>query len=325
MRNSSLHGLIIVDKPSGLTSHRVVQRVKSILNLYKAGHTGTLDPFATGVLVVGMNEGTKLAPFLREEQKAYEGILCLGVETDTQDSTGKILEEKPVRCSPEDIAAAFHVFRGRISQTPPMYSALKQGGVPLYRLARAGKEVERRGREVEIFDLQIVGQEGPRVEFRVVCSKGTYVRTLARDIGAHLECGACLERLRRTRSGDFSLAEAVDLATLESAPVERVIAQWLIPPVRALGSLPTVTVSGAVAERVRHGRIVTRGEVGAKNVPTEEGLVKIISHDGMLLAVAETRTGQQQDEFQESEDAAAWKLLRVFRLEPEGRGSVPRG
>lgn len=317
MRNSSLQGLIVVDKPSGLTSHQVVQRVKRMLGLHKAGHTGTLDPFATGVLVIGVNEGTKLAPFLREEQKDYEGVLRLGVETDTQDSTGKILREQSVCCSLEEIVAAFERFRGKIMQTPPMYSALKQEGVPLYRLARAGKEVGRRSREVEIFDIQIIRHEVPRVEFRVVCSKGTYVRTLAHDIGVALGCGACLEQLRRTRSGDFSLAEAVDLSTLESASVEKIVAQWLIPPVRALAPLPEVTVSDLVAEWVRHGRMVTRGEVGAQNIPAEGGVVKILRQDGMLLAIAETQRHRAQDENQVREDVAAWKLLRVFHLKPE--------
>lgn len=321
MRNSSLHGLIIIDKPPGLTSHQVVQRVKRILNVSKAGHTGTLDPFATGVLVVCLNEGTKLAPFLQEAQKAYEGMLRLGVETDTQDGTGKILgEEKPVRCSREDIERAFQAFRGRICQTPPMYSALKHEGVPLYRLARTGKEIERPRREVKIYELQILRQEMPRVEFRVVCSKGTYVRTLASDIGAHLECGACLERLRRTKSGDFSLSDSVDLTTLESAPLETVIAQWLITPARAVASLPTVMVNNAVAEKVLHGRIVARSEVRAENLLCgEEGLFKIVNCDGELLAIAETSTRQVKDELPEGEDSAAWKLLRVFRLGVEGR------
>jgi tRNA pseudouridine55 synthase len=249
------------------------------------------------------------------------------VETDTLDITGKILgEERPVSCTQEDIERAFRVFHGRVLQTPPMYSAIKHEGVPLYCLARAGKEIERRRRLVEISDLQITKLDVPRVEFRVVCSKGTYVRTLASDIGAHLGCGACLEQLRRTKSGDFSLSDSVDLVTLESTPLEKIITLWLIPPARALVSLPPVTVSDAVAENVLHGRIVTRSEVGAENLPCrEEILLKIVNQDGELLAVAETTTRHVTDEPREGEDSPAWKLLRVFRLAvPEG-GAVHRG
>jgi tRNA pseudouridine55 synthase len=183
MTNPAPHGVIIVDKPPNATSHTVVTHVKKALAVRKAGHTGTLDPFATGVLPVCINEGTKLSPFLMEQDKEYEGVLLLGLETDTQDCTGRTIRQHAVGgVSDNDIARAFEMFHGPISQIPPMFSAIKHNGAPLYELARQGVEVDRTARKVTIYSLEVVSVELPRIFFRVRCSKGTYVRTLVSDI-----------------------------------------------------------------------------------------------------------------------------------------------
>ncbi len=206
---SPFDGVLLVDKPAGLTSHDVVDRVRRHFGFKKVGHCGTLDPAATGLLILVLERATKLQDRLMSDDKAYEGTMLLGVSTDSQDADGQIIAEKPVpTLTTEDIESAFARFRGDIQQVPPMVSAVKHQGTPLYKLARKGKTVEREPRLVHIYDLRVLGLELPRIKFRVVCTKGTYVRTLCSEIGDALSCGAHLFELRRTRSGNFDVKDA---------------------------------------------------------------------------------------------------------------------
>lgn len=201
----SLNGVLLVDKSPDMTSHDVVAVARRCLNTKKIGHCGTLDPMATGMLILVIGNGTKLQDLLMSEDKEYTGSMKLGVTTTTQDREGEVREEKPVPAfSDADITAAFDAYRGDFYQTPPMVSAIKVNGVPLYKLARKGQEVERKPRFVRVYDYEIQKAALPDIDFRVVCSKGFYVRTYAHDIGQKLGCGAHLTALRRTRSGHFT-------------------------------------------------------------------------------------------------------------------------
>jgi tRNA pseudouridine55 synthase len=216
MLNDSLDGVLLIDKPSGMTSHDVVAMVRRKLQTKKVGHCGTLDPMATGLLLVVVGKGTKIQDLLMAEDKEYQGAMKLGVITDSQDADGEVIEEHPVPLLlPDDISSAFKKFHGDFYQTPPMVSAIKKDGVALYKLARQGKTVEREPRFVHVFAHEILRSEPPDIEFRVVCSKGFYVRTYAHDIGQVLGCGAHLTALRRTKSGRFSVTSATPLTRFE--------------------------------------------------------------------------------------------------------------
>jgi len=209
-------GILLVDKPSGPTSHDVVHRVRRHFRIKRVGHCGTLDPTATGLLVLLLGKATKLSERLMGEDKVYEGALTLGVTTDSHDAVGKILEQKPVPMLPdEEIRAAFDSFKGDLLQTPPMLSAKKVEGVPLYKFARRNQEVERRPQLIHVYRFDILRIGLPEVDFRLACTKGTYVRTICHDIGRKLGCGGHLSRLRRIASGDFRIEEACPLSTIE--------------------------------------------------------------------------------------------------------------
>ncbi|MFZ4695938.1 MAG: tRNA pseudouridine(55) synthase TruB [Verrucomicrobiia bacterium] len=210
-------GILLVDKPSGPTSHDIVDRVRRRFDLKRVGHCGTLDPMATGLLVLVIGKATKLSERLMGDDKEYEGTLRLGVATHSQDAQGAVLAEKPVPAlSPAQVEEIFAGFRGDILQIPPMVSAKKIAGVPLYKLARKGKEVERKPRLIHIFRLDILRTELPEVDFRMLCTKGTYVRTLCHDIGEKLGCGGHLSRLRRSGSGKFRIEKAHAMDAIES-------------------------------------------------------------------------------------------------------------
>ena len=209
------NGVINVYKEKGYTSHDVVAKMRGILKQKKIGHTGTLDPDAEGVLPVCLGQGTKLCDMLTDKTKTYQAVMLLGTETDTQDTTGTVLSQKPVEAGPEAVTEAVLSFQGRYDQIPPMYSALKVNGKKLYELARAGKEVERQARPVEISDIRIDEIHLPRVTMTVSCSKGTYIRTLCYDIGRKLGCGGCMEKLLRTRVGQFELKDSLKLGEIE--------------------------------------------------------------------------------------------------------------
>ncbi|MBJ6726749.1 tRNA pseudouridine(55) synthase TruB [Geomesophilobacter sediminis] len=246
-----MDGFLVIDKGPGLSSHAVVARVRRILGQKKAGHTGTLDPFATGVLPVAVGEATKAIQFLDESEKEYRAVLRLGVSTDTQDLTGKVIAEADTGAITEEgLLEAAREFFGRLSQLPPMFSAIKKGGVPLYTLARKGVEVEREARAVEIHRLSFDWIRLPEACFTVRCSRGTYVRTLASDLGDRLGCGAHLLELRRTASGPFTEAQAITLEELEAAADP---ASLLVPLQEALCHLREFHLSEAGAVKVANG------------------------------------------------------------------------
>ena len=228
MNDSHLDGVLLVDKAPGMTSHDVVAIVRRRLNTKKVGHCGTLDPLATGLLIIVLGRGTKIQDLLMAEDKEYVGTMMFGVITDSQDADGQIVETREVPAySREQVEAAFAKFQGDFYQTPPMVSAIKKEGVPLYKLARQGKTVEREPRFVHVYGQEIKAVRLPEVDFRVVCSKGFYVRTYAFDIGNELGCGAHLRQLRRTKSGKFTLEHAVtvqDIQTLDPGQIrERIL------------------------------------------------------------------------------------------------------
>lgn len=217
-----------MDKGQDMTSHDVVAVARKRLNERKIGHCGTLDPMATGLLILVIGRATKIQDLLMAEEKEYEGVIRLGATTTTQDRQGEVLEAKPVGdYTREQIVAAFDQYKGDFQQLPPMVSAIKQDGVPLYKLARQGIEVERKLRAVTVFHYEIQDITLPDIKFRVVCSKGFYVRTYAHDIGQVLGCGAHLQELRRTRSGKFSVEGQIDFATMKEASRDDVKARML--------------------------------------------------------------------------------------------------
>jgi tRNA pseudouridine55 synthase len=224
-------GVLLVDKAEGMTSHDVVAVVRRQFGIKKVGHCGTLDPIATGLLLLTIGRGTKVQDLLMSEDKEYVGTLTLGASTSTQDREGEILETKQVpQFSEDEIRAAFDKFRGDFYQIPPMVSAKKQGGVPLYKLARQGKVVEREPRFVHVYRYSIDKIALPDVDFSVLCSKGFYVRTYAHDIGQTLGCGAHLKSLRRTKSGRFDVGNAVAVDQIKQLPREQIIARILSLP-----------------------------------------------------------------------------------------------
>jgi tRNA pseudouridine55 synthase len=234
MQFQSLDGVLLVDKAKGMTSHDVVAIVRRRLGIKKVGHCGTLDPLATGLLITVIGRGTKIQDLLMAEDKEYEGTMKLGETTDSQDADGKLVETRPVpEFPPGQITAAFDKFRGDFYQMPPMVSAIKKEGVPLYKLARQGKVVEREPRFVHVFGYAINGVRLPEIDFRVTCSKGFYVRTYAFDIGETLACGGHLKELRRTKSGRFTLAPAITVEQLQTLPAGEIAAKVL--------DLPTVS------------------------------------------------------------------------------------
>ena len=234
MTNNPPDGVLLVDKAPGMTSHDVVAIVRRQLNTKKVGHCGTLDPLATGLLLIVLGRGTKIQDLLMSEDKEYVGTMTLGTMTDSQDADGQVTETRPVpELSREQIDAAFGKFQGDFYQMPPMVSAIKQGGVPLYKLARQGKTVEREPRFVHVYAHEIQAVRLPEIDFRVVCSKGFYVRTYAFDIGNELGCGAHLKSLRRTKSGRFTLEHSVTVDEIKNGDPRAVEAKIL--------SLPTVS------------------------------------------------------------------------------------
>lgn len=245
-----VHGVLVLDKPLGASSSSIVTRARKRLGLDRCGHTGTLDPLATGVLPLCLGEGTKLAGHLLADDKAYDATIALGIETDTLDATGTITARADASAiTAADIQAALARFRGPIAQVPPMHSALKHDGQRLYDLARRGDVVERPARDVVIHSIELLGLDtgagAPHARVAIACSKGTYVRSLAADLGTALGCGAHLAGLRRTRSGTFTLADAVAIEDLERDPASALAR--LVPPARAL-AIPSYTVA---AERIR--------------------------------------------------------------------------
>lgn len=248
-----MDGIINVYKEAGFTSHDVVAKLRGILRMKKIGHTGTLDPAAEGVLPVCLGKGTRLCDMLADRTKTYRTVLLLGQETDTQDTTGTVLAEYPVNVTEVQVREAVLGFLGLYMQVPPMYSALKVNGKKLYELARAGKEVERQARQVEILDIQVEKIALPRVTMNVTCSKGTYIRTLCYDIGRVLGCGGCMERLLRTRVGQFELTDSLRLDEIEALRDSGEIGQHVVPVDAVFQELPALVTKGDGDKLVHNG------------------------------------------------------------------------
>jgi tRNA pseudouridine55 synthase len=269
-----LDGVLVIDKPGGMSSAHVVARVKRALGVASVGHTGTLDPMATGVLPIVVGEATKIAQFLLADDKSYEGELELGVTTDTLDREGKELSRSDASGITRDqLLAAMTHQTGQIEQVPPMYSALKHEGKRLHELARAGKEVDRAARPVRIDRFELLSFDPPRARFAVDCEKGTYVRSLVRDLGAELGPGATLTELRRTRAGRFTLADAVGL--------EQVSRDRLIPPATVIDHLPGWPLSQAEAARVAMGQ-----RLAPPSDQPDGAILRLLTPSGRLAAVA---------------------------------------
>ncbi len=252
-RGDRISGVLLLDKPGGVTSNFALQAARRLLNAAKAGHTGTLDPMATGLLPLTFGEATKFSADLLEADKSYRATLTLGVTTTTGDADGTVLQTRAVNVSRAEVDIALSRFVGTIEQVPPMHSALKREGRPLYELARAGEEVERVARQITVHRLELVEHRDDAIVVDVDCSKGTYVRVLAEDVGRTLGCGAHLSALRRTRAGRLCVDDAVTLTALEAmAPEERYAR--LLPEDELLASLATVQLDDVLAARFRQGQ-----------------------------------------------------------------------
>lgn len=278
-------GVLLLDKPKGLSSNHALQTAKRSLNAAKAGHTGTLDPMATGLLPLTFGEATKFSQMLLDADKTYEATVSLGVVTDSGDAEGKVLQQRPVDVRMDQLITALGAFRGEIEQVPPMYSALKRDGKPLYEYARAGVEVERAPRRVTIHELEVLDADlaEDSLRLRVRCSKGTYVRTLAMDIGWALGCGAHLSALRRTAIGPFGIEQAVSIDRIEScSPSER--DELLAPPDMLVSHLAAVELDESQAHAILQGRVLNLEECG------KPGLVRLYA-DGRFIGLGEINEG----------------------------------
>lgn len=280
-KGDAVDGVLLLDKPGGISSNLALQKARGLLNAAKAGHAGTLDPLATGLLPLTFGEATKFAADLLEADKEYEATLALGVRTTTADAEGEVVETRPVEATRARLEAVLARFTGTIEQVPPMHSALKRDGRPLYDYARRGIEVERAPRRVRIERLALLDFDGASARVLVACSKGTYVRALAQDIGAALGCGAHLGALRRTRVGRMTLEHAVTLAALEAMPAA-VRREWLLPVDALLASLPRVDLGDWQAALFAHGAQLDFG------VPPEgPGRRRVYGPGDTLLGLAE--------------------------------------
>jgi len=283
-------GILLVDKPEGMTSARAVARVKRALKATKVGHAGTLDPFATGLLICCIDRATRLVRFWMSGDKTYQATLLFGIETDTGDLTGKpVFQSDGLAISEERIRAAFGRFTGEMLQAPPVYAALKHEGVPLYRWARKGKQIQKPPRTVFIRRLTLLEIDYPKVRFEVTCSAGTYIRSLAADVGRTLQCGGHLVQLRRIESGGFRVQAALPLQDLESAVEQDTLKSRVIPMAEALRDLPARVAGNVAAAKLRCGRLVGEEELhpaisdGRGQAPAP--CIKVIDENGALLAV----------------------------------------
>ena len=280
-----MEGLLNIDKPLEMTSHDVVAQVRRLAQTRRVGHGGTLDPLASGVLVLALGRATRLLEYVMGREKAYRAQVRLGQVTNTYDAEGEIVEEQPVAVTRDEVEQALGAFRGQIEQVPPMYSAIKQKGKPLYELARQGIDVEREARQVTIYELTLEAWEPPLLTLYVECSTGTYIRSLAHDLGQVLGCGAYLAGLRRLSVGSFELDDAVPLEALTSEN----IGEHLQPAERAVAHLPRLELSQEEAQRLAQGQRVN----WRKGQPDEE-LVRAFDSDGHFVGVVSSANGVWQ-------------------------------
>ncbi len=289
-----MDGLLIVDKPAGPTSHDIVQRIRKIFGLRRVGHGGTLDPEATGVLLIAVGQGTRFFPFLSDHEKSYEGRIRLGFATDTYDASGRATTPESRDIPPlEAVAAAMKALQGEISQAPPPYSAKKVAGIPGYRLARAGKEFDLRPVAVTVRAFEPVRYDPPWLDFRAVCSPGTYVRSMAHDLGRALGCGAHLHFLRRTSAGPFTVNMAVPLDRIEEAVAAGRSSEVVLPLEKLLPDVPLACVRPEALSRLTNGapllpEHLAGGGPVEKSLRTPRTLFRIVDTNGRLLALART-------------------------------------
>jgi tRNA pseudouridine55 synthase len=287
-RRIPVHGVLLLDKSAGHSSNDVLIKAKRLLCAEKAGHTGTLDPFATGLLPLCFGEATKFAQDLLDADKTYEATVRLGIKTTTGDTEGDIIESRRVDVTRDQIDSALAQFRGPIMQMPPMYSALKRDGKPLYEYARAGITLEREARPLTIHLLEFMSYEAPLLHLRISCSKGTYIRVLGEDIGGTLGCGGHLQALRRTVVGSLNLSSALTLERLAEKP-EQERYSTLQPVDALLQAFPALTLEDILADRFLHGQ---RLSLGKENIalPAEQGRVRVYrTSDGLLLGTGQMR------------------------------------
>lgn len=275
-----MNGIVIVDKPQGWTSQDVTARLRRVFNTRRIGHGGTLDPMATGVLPVFVDRATRGVEFFEHAEKTYETVLRLGTTTDTEDITGRVLTQAPVSVTREQVEAVLESFRGEIMQIPPMYSALKVGGQKLCDLARKGREVERQPRPITIHELTLLAVEEDDIQLRVRCSKGTYIRTLCKDIGQALGCGGCMAALRRVSAGEYTIEEAVPLQELLESEDP---GKYLRTVDTMFRNYPQVTLTPNQEKRCRNGVAFT--------VNLQEGTYRAYSREGEFLMLAKVENG----------------------------------
>ena len=273
-----MNGILLVDKPQGWTSHDVVGKLRGILHERRIGHSGTLDPLATGLLVVFVGRATRAVEFAEAHSKEYIAGLRLGMTTDTQDITGNVLHETVQNISENELKSVFSEFLGDIQQIPPMYSAIKIGGKKLYELARKGESVERKPRNVNISKLELTGRNGNDYVLDVCCSKGTYIRTLCNDMGEKLGCGGCMSSLRRIKAGAFDIADAHTIEEIAERPEK-----YLIPVDKLFSEYPEITVDGRTEGKLRNGNFI--------NTSASDGTYRVYGESGEFLLLGDVQQG----------------------------------
>ncbi len=277
---NAISGVLVVDKPVGLTSHDVVQVIRKGTNIRRAGHTGTLDPRASGVLVILLGPAVRLSEYVSASDKRYQAVIQLGKTTDTYDADGRVLSSSPVEITEEQFEEALSHFVGKIEQVPPPYSAVKVKGRKAYEMAREGEEVDLAPRTITVYSLELLEWAAPEAVIDVYCSSGTYIRSLANDLGKMLGCGAHLVGLRRTKSGRFTLRDAVPLRKLREAFEDGTWYQYLIPAAEALGDWPAVELTVDQMDTVRHGHRIAAEDATGK-------MARGINEQGELVALLE--------------------------------------
>ncbi len=291
----NLHGILNLNKPSGISSHDAVNAVRQILQTQKVGHAGTLDPMASGVLLMCLGNATRITEYLQEHDKTYCARVRLGVETDTYDATGAIVFERPLSTTPKQIEKAARSFIGKLKQTPPIYSAIKQQGTPLYKLARRGADVQVAARAVEIYAIEDVRVELPEIECAIRCSKGTYIRSFAHDLGEKLECGAHLAALTRLASGEFKIEDALTLEQLRETAARGDVAKHIQPLDRALAHYDAAILDADAARKIQNGIFVElRGDFTSP-------LLRAYNDAGVCIALLEP-----------TDQESIWKPKKVF-------------
>ncbi len=289
-------GIIALNKPSGISSARVVARVKKALGAKKVGHTGTLDPFATGLLLCAINQGTRISGFFLGGHKRYLARICLGVETDTYDLTGKTISCAPKTVMEglknQDIEEIVKSFIGVQDQVPPAFSALKHEGQPLYKLARQGKIIQKPSRQIEIFDIRINHIDLPNIDIDVFCASGTYIRSLGFDIGRKLGCGAHLSKLCRTQSSQFLLDNAIELDALERLD-KNAVEQRIVPLSNCLEFMPQMVANKSIAQKIQFGQKLLKKEFS--DIPEKKGqLIRVIDDKNNLLAIVQLNENREE-------------------------------